>query len=528
MDTITEKLKQIYKKKGYLDHYGGSVFITFITLLVFFVLISYYHVMNNIKPIKADWVTQRCNPSVIPFAGLINKNPGSSTIDFTGENFTYCINNILVSIAQDFFKPIDYLMGTFKDASDDMIKDVNSVRKKIADMLGEIADIDSEIMGRILNFLTPLHRMMVKMKDILSKTQASLVTTLYGVITGYLGLHTFVGAFIDILVSFLLMLTAIIVPLLMFFITAPLAIPPMLVYAIVAIYTTVIAVGLSDVMHMTKSSIPPKPRCFDEDTIIIKYGNVKCPIKDIQAGDILGNGAIVTSTFKLSSHRIEMFNLHDVIVSGNHYVLSSEDVWVHVRNVTAAKKVDDYRKEFIYCINTSLKHIYINGVHFTDWDSLDEMDIFDIRRKCQPYLPQIFNRYHFHQYLEGGFIGSTQIELDNGQSVDIKDVEVNDVMRFGERILGKVIIDARDISVQKFTIQKHDFVCGPNNFVIDEDAGIGSILEIKGKPIDDAPDKLYHLLTDSNFIIINGIQFSDYDGCLDHYLNREFRPLKFT
>ena len=39
--------------------------------------------MNNLDPIKADWVNQRCTPGVIPFAGLINPpKDGTSAFDY--------------------------------------------------------------------------------------------------------------------------------------------------------------------------------------------------------------------------------------------------------------------------------------------------------------------------------------------------------------------------------------------------------------------------------------------------------------
>ena len=526
MNNITDVLQQIYKKKGYLDHYGGSVFITFITVLFFFILISYFQVMNNLRPIKANWVVQRCSPSVIPFAGLINKKPGDSTLNSTAENFTYCINNILVSIAQDFFKPINYLMNIVQDTSKGLSESVNAVRKKIADMLEHIASIFTEIMGRILAFLIPLQKMMIKMKDLLMKSQAALVTSLYGVISGYLGLKSFVGAFVDILIIFLVMLTAIIVPLLLFFFTAPLAVFPLIVYAVVAIWVTVIVVGLSDVLHMTKSSVPPKPRCFDEDTIVMKKHNVPCKIKRIKLGDVLVNNEIVTAIFKLSSYEMDMYKYKGVVVSGNHYVLTETDTWMHIKDIIHAKKIPDYRKEIIYCINTTSKNICINQCIFTDWDSLDEMDMMDIRRICKNHLPSQFKRSHFHRYLDGGFIGNTQIELDNGRSIDIQDVEVNDVLRFGERVLGKVEICAKDFQVKSYTIQGHTFLCGPNNFIIDNDVGCGSTLDLEGKYLSEQPIKLYHLLTDTDYIIINGIQFSDYNGCLENFLNQEQHRLK--
>ena len=79
--------------------------------------------MINIQPIKDDWVNQRCNPKVIPFAGLINKpDDGTSVSDFTSENFNYCIQNILTDVTGYAVQPItgmtDALTSLYSDLAD--------------------------------------------------------------------------------------------------------------------------------------------------------------------------------------------------------------------------------------------------------------------------------------------------------------------------------------------------------------------------------------------------------------------------
>lgn len=531
MDNITNKLKQIYKDKTYLNEYGGSVFITFITLIIFFVLISYFQVMNHTKPIKDNWIKERCNPMVIPFAGLINKDPHLSTAEFTGKNFTNCTTNILINIVHDFLKPIGYVADIIKNSVKDVSKDINMVRKKISDMLGEIADIDKEIMGRILNFLMPLHLMMIKIKDILMKSQAGLITTLYSVIGAYLGLKTFVGAFISILIAGLIILTGIIVVLLIFFFTIPLAIPLLIVYTAVAVPLVIIIAEMSKILHMTKASVPPKPRCFDKNTKIKKKDGSICKISNIKLGDELINGAIVTAVCKLSTHDITMYNYNNIIVSGNHNILTKDGIWKPINKLYLSKKIEYYTEPYIHCLNTTTKTIPIENSIFADWDDIDEMEIFDIK---QMYFKTnlddvIFGKSNIHKYLDGGFIGNTQIELDDGRSINIQDIEVNDVLRFGERVLGKVEIDAKKLKVAKYLIDDKEFICGPNNFINDELAGYISTMRLEGKKItDNKPTKLYHLITDKHTIIIDGVEFSDYDGCLEHLLNNIYIKLHST
>ena len=67
-----KQINNLYKKLTYFDKYGTDVFISFLIVFIFFILISTYYVLNNIEPIKNDWINQRCRPEVMPFVSLIN------------------------------------------------------------------------------------------------------------------------------------------------------------------------------------------------------------------------------------------------------------------------------------------------------------------------------------------------------------------------------------------------------------------------------------------------------------------------
>ena len=101
--SFTDNIENIYNKSGYLDKYGGSIIACVLLLLAFFCVFSYLYVMNHIKPIKSNWANERCNPQVIPFAGLINAPPGESKIKFTADNFSACTTTILASVVSFIF-----------------------------------------------------------------------------------------------------------------------------------------------------------------------------------------------------------------------------------------------------------------------------------------------------------------------------------------------------------------------------------------------------------------------------------------
>ena len=147
--TFESYINKITKKIGYLDKYGGSVVVTGIVLFIFFLIFSYFYVMNRLKPIKADWVNQKCNPAVMPFAGIINAPPSKSKIDYTADNFYQCTQTILATIIGYFMEPINLTVEMMTKFWSEIMKSVNMIRHVFAYIRNRIMAIVSNIFGRI-------------------------------------------------------------------------------------------------------------------------------------------------------------------------------------------------------------------------------------------------------------------------------------------------------------------------------------------------------------------------------------------
>ena len=72
-ETLYSHFTKEYKKNGYLDKYGGSVVIAILTLIFFFLVLSYYYIKDKMEPIRQNWAQERCKPGVMPFAGIIKE-----------------------------------------------------------------------------------------------------------------------------------------------------------------------------------------------------------------------------------------------------------------------------------------------------------------------------------------------------------------------------------------------------------------------------------------------------------------------
>lgn len=196
---IFKRLTHFYDSKGYFDLYGGSAAFSILFTISAFSLVSYFMLQKSFTKIRKDWPNQRCNPQVIPLAGIINKDPHKSILETTSSNFEHCVNNVLVNITGDFLQPIYYITSIIQNMIHGVSQDVQMIRTKISSIVNNVETIDSEIMTRIFNFMIPIQKMTMKIKDVLGKFNGVLTISLYSAITTYYGFKSFILLFLIVI-----------------------------------------------------------------------------------------------------------------------------------------------------------------------------------------------------------------------------------------------------------------------------------------------------------------------------------------
>ena len=150
------------------------------------------------------------------------------------------------------------------------------------------------------------------------------------------------------------------------------------------------------------------------------------------------------------------------------------------------------------------------------------MDFVELKNLASHFIPFNAPTSDIHSYLEGGFDKSTQVELEDGRSVNISKLKVNDQLRFGERILGVVKIDTKNLSrVNQYRIKNKTIIGGPNLWINDNDLGKFSTLGLDSESVE-KPSQLYHILTDTGTLTIEGIQFMDYNSAIEQIMGDEW------
>jgi hypothetical protein len=513
-ETFEDHFDKAYKKNGYLDKYGGSVIATAITLFIFFIVCSYFYVQTKIEPIRRNWNNERCSPTVMPFAGIINKPAGKTAAEFTSENFMQCTTQILTSVVSYFMKPLYFITGLLTKITKVLEKAVNMIRWVLAYLKFQLDKMFTLVIGRIVNVMVPVRIILIKLKDTLNKTVGVATSALYTVYGAYLAMKAFIGAFLMICIIALVVLVATIIILWIMPWTWPVAAVSTVFFLLIAIPVAIISGWMIHILDIQSKKVPGKPNCFDKNTLIhTKKGTTK--ICNIKTGTILKNGDKVTAVFKLAYDNLDIYKLDDIIVTGCHKVFHNG--WLDVKDHPNSKKIKDYKESAVFCLSTQSKRITINNSIFLDWDDLEPVDI--IKLKNLKYLDNNSPLSDIHKYLESGIDGNTIIELENGHSVKLKDIKLNDKLFYGERVTGLVQVDTKDIcNIKKYKLGELEIIGGPNIHFKDSVLGNFNTIKIQADTVD-KPDKIYHLLTDTGYFNIGRYKLRDYNSAIENILD---------
>jgi len=477
IDDSIKFIKKIYDNLSYYDLYGNSIFIFIFVTIFLFLSVSFFKILKNKEEIADDWPNQRCKPQNMVFAGYISKPDDKTAFQYTTENFQYCVQGILINITGFAIQPINYLTSALTTLFNVIAEAIQKIREMIYYLRSQLTVITEEVLNKILASMIPIQKLLISVSDTFNKTLGVMTASLYTVLASYYLLQTLMGAVLELIIKILVILVIIIVGLWILPFTWPVAATMSLVFLGIAIPLAIIVYFMVEVLHVEMTGIP-KLRCFDENTKFITQNNCIKSIKDLNVGEILYDGSIITSKIKVTSEGLEMYNLNGTIVSESH-IVNYNDKWIPVREHPKAVLINNYNKPFLYCLNTSNKIITLNNIIYTDWDEIYNDKLDRVSRFASKN--STYNLLNIHKYLDNGFLEHDIVLLDNGFK-EIRNIEIGDKLLNGGVVYGIVEIDTQ---------------------YLNWDLG-------KTKP-----SKLYSLLTTNKQFIVNLQIVQDYNSCVD-------------
>ena len=490
-----DRFNKLYEKQGYLDLYNQSVGFAVFILIIFFMIFSYFYIKKHLGLIKANWTKERCSPVVIPFAGFINAPKGTSTFDYTAENFTYCLNDIIKESAQFALQPIEALANIIHKVFSLFGVAINDIRKMFDVIRNGIEEVSRDIMQRVLLILIPFQKIIIKVKDIMAKAQAVSTAAMFTALGSFYSLISVLNIIYTLVIDILIWMAGMIAVFFAIF-DFGMAAAYTAAYAAIAVPTGIIATALHEILVISGLS-----HCFKKGTLIRAANGTLYSIENLPLGTQLQRGGKVTSVLKLTAKGQTMYRLGNIVVSGTHQVKYKNN-WIFVQCHPDAIEIpeSEFDDEFIYCLNTSNKSVNVGDYTFLDWDEITEETYNKL--KCHS-RQDIYHKY------ENGFHPDTIVESKTHGLIAMKHLEIGDTLKNGEKIVGTVKILAN-----KDLYDYGDFV-GTNEL-----SNIQNLGENKNKKLwkNKHPEYLCHILTDKEFFHINNTKLADYNKNIDFYV----------
>ena len=161
IDTTINFIQKTYDNLTYLDLYGNSVIIFIFMTLFVFIVYSYCKVIVNKEAIASDWSNQRCKPQNMVVAGFITHPEGKTALQYTSENFQYCVSNILNNIVGYSLEPFQYMVSALNTIFSDLTDALQKIREVFNTLRNGISDFASDVLSRILNIMMPLQKIVI-------------------------------------------------------------------------------------------------------------------------------------------------------------------------------------------------------------------------------------------------------------------------------------------------------------------------------------------------------------------------------
>ena len=146
---------------------GGTILIIVVVFVL--ILLNFLYIMK--AQIQKNWVKYRCNPIVIPFAGLFGKN--------SMQNFTYCIQEIQKNYMSFIMAPTHFNLQTITAGGEKMTNGLNNIVKFISKLRSMFGSITGGIFGIFMNIIIEFQRLIIGVGDLTGKLMGLVTTLLY-------------------------------------------------------------------------------------------------------------------------------------------------------------------------------------------------------------------------------------------------------------------------------------------------------------------------------------------------------------
>ena len=324
-----------------------SIFII-IVLIIYFIIYSQLFNRNLSNYLNSNWRNIRCQPHIIPIAGLSDAAKGSNFFSKTINNFNSCTSGYIKSFMIILLKPFIAILDGLKNGMNS-IRRIIDVFRRMSKVLREMfAALVENTAKRMANSYSAIMYFQEKLKVLIKKQTAIF----------------------EILSQF-----AATIPFLLYsFSRGP--IPRFGIWlsryagVLVAVFVVCLACLLGG--PFTKMvACPICAVCFTGETLVqLPNNNTKC-IKNINIGDTIKDN-IVLGKLYIKKHMADTYIYNNTFVSGSHLVLE-DSKWKRIEDSDLA--LPRTLETDLYCLITSNNTITINNTIYRDYEETQNKNV---------------------------------------------------------------------------------------------------------------------------------------------------------
>lgn len=407
-----------------------------VTTLLLIGAFSYAYATVELKKIRANWNTLRCDPLVVLIAQMVPTDPNIDPSEFATDNFKFCTEKLVDASISIFIQPMLKLFTSQLGATDSIKNSINYLKKAATSLLDPINNSFNNSWSSVKLLVYQIARVFYNIHSAMDRIFGIATASVFAGISLFKGIQNAVGFVIQIIIAILIVLCVLVI--FLYFVMWPVI--PIILTMIGILSTSVYAANVSG---MTDSF------CVAPDTLVRMADGWK-KVRDIVPGDKLNDGTVEGVLKTAGSLCVE---IEGVIISRSHLVYT--DKWISAGEHPLAKNIHT-APDFLYCLNTS-NHIWevkssedSKSLLLRDWEELPEG--FDLEWEDLVYNLLNNNDSSSLTSAGRGLVGPKSYVINmSGDTIPITEVQIGDYIRDGiatTKVIGLYKDSATDVPVR--------------------------------------------------------------------------------
>lgn len=333
--------------------------------------------------IDRNWDHYRCDPKVVALAGGFKppKDPRTPS-QFAEDNWNFCQKEYVQNAIREAAALPKQMAAAEADTVAALTKVADTAGDIFVDVWTFIYEAYSAFMDQMKNAAKLFQNMLLNMKAMVDRLQASILAIVYGLISLITAFVNTVRVVVIVAIVIIGILIGLSILIMWFF--PPIFILTDLMMALAVAAVVAIGVELADVEGFQQG------RCFVTGTWVIMEDGTRRRIEQVQIGDVLSDGAEVTATHQFLSADT-VFDLYGIHVTGDHLVYRTDGTRCPVRDHPDARPLPaswnclGASRQTLWCLTTTSRKIPClsaqnESIVFADWEEIEAGDEASLKK----------------------------------------------------------------------------------------------------------------------------------------------------